>query len=673
MMLAQAFFEKQDFLMTTAKLLAPSMLVLGTVALSGCVHGNARPIQPAQPDLGVRVKGAIAVDGLQFRDADGNGRLSPYEDWRLAPEERAVDLAGRMTQAEKVGTLMHSTMPGLDGELGRAQTYDFDALGALARDKHVTSFITRLTLDPAELAEQNNLAQEVAAAGRLGIPLTISTDPRNHFSYVLGAAEAGSGTTQWPELLGFAALRDPQLVREFGEIARREYRALGIHMALSPQLDLLTEPRWPRGSGTFGSRAELSSELGGAYVESFQGSADGLQADGVMTVVKHWVGYGAQPEGFEAHNYYGRFADPGDYLSQHIAAFDGALKAKSAGIMPAYPILRDVTLNGKPIEASSPGYSAQLLDKLLRQQMDYEGIILSDWAITRDCNDRCMNPTDEAPQRPQDIATSWGVGELTVQQRYVKGLRAGIDQFGGTDDVAPLLDALDAREIDEARVDQSVIRVLVPKFELGLCENPYVSPAAATAAIGGADDIAKADRLQRESQVLLRNEGATLPISLAAKVWLHGMSPEAAQSAGLQVVEDIANADFAIVRADTPSEMLHPNHFFGSRYKEGRLNFEPGDPAYEALAQANEAGVPAMLAIFLDRPAVLTEVLPLTDVILANFGASDAAVLDVALGRAEARGRLPFELPRSMEAVQEQDPAAPDDSANPLYPFGAGL
>ncbi|WP_120075401.1 hypothetical protein [Aurantiacibacter odishensis] len=80
-----------------------------------------------------------------------------------------------------------------------------------------------------------------------------------------------------------------------------------------------------------------------------------------------------------------------------------------------------------------------------------------------------------------------------------------------------------------------------------------------------------------------------------------------------------------------------------------------------------------MLAIFLDRPAVLTEILPMTDVILANFGASDAAVLDVALGRSKARGRLPFELPRSMKAVEAQAPAAPDDSRDPLFPFGAGL
>ncbi|MGB3798048.1 MAG: glycoside hydrolase family 3 N-terminal domain-containing protein [Alteraurantiacibacter sp.] len=439
-----------------------------------------------------------------------------------------------------------------------------------------------------------------------------------------------------------------------------------------PQRDLLTEPRWPRGSGTFGSQASLSSELGGAYVEAVQGGAEGLQRDGVMTVVKHWVGYGAQPEGFEAHNFYSRFAEPGNYLGQHIAAFEGALKAQSTGLMPAYPILRDTQLDGEELEPVSPGYSAQLLDGFLRDDRGYQGIILSDWGITRDCNTRCTNPTDAEPQRPQDIATPWGVEDLTVGERYVKGLQAGIDQFGGTDDVAPLLEAIEAGKINMARLNQSVARIMAPKFRLGLFDNPYVD-AAKTNRIGRADDIVKADRLQRESQVSLRNHGGMLPYVAGAKVWLYGMDPDAAEAAGLPVVENVSEADFAIIRINTPSEKLHPNHFFGSRYNEGRLNFQPGDPAYDALDEAKAIGVPTMLAIFLDRPAVLGEILSVEVVILANFGASDAAVLDVALGHSNARGRLPFELPWSMEAVEMQDSAAPDDSNDPLYPFGAGL
>jgi len=577
-----------------------------------------------------------------------------------------------MTNAEKVGTMMHSTLPGVDGLLGRAARYDLTALKPLVAEKHVTSFITRLTIEPAALAEQNNEAQQVAERTRLGIPLTISTDPRNHFQFVLGAAESGTGTTQWPELLGFAALRDTSLVQSFGDIARREYRAVGIHMALSPQLDLVTEPRWGRNSGTFGSDVELTSELGGAYVAGLQGGAGGLAPGGVITVVKHWVGYGAQPEGFDAHNYYGRFARPGRALGLHIDAFRGALAANTGGVMPAYPILADTAVDGRPLESVGPGFSRQLLTELLRGKLGYDGILLSDWAITRDCNKRCRAPTAEAPQRPQDIATGWGVEDLTVRQRYVKGIEAGLDQFGGTDEVAPLLAAVGAGEIMTGRLDKSVRRVLISKFRLGLFENPYVDPLVARAAIGLPNDVALAGRVQREAQVLLENRGNALPFRLGSKVWLFGMAPVAAETAGLIVVTDPAEADFAIVRTEAPSEMLHPHHFFGSRYKEGRLDFRDGDPDFEAIKRAS-ARVPTAVAIFLDRPAILSNIRDKASVILANFGADDAAVLDVLLGRAAAHGVLPFELPSSMTDIEAQDPALPDDSRAPLYSRGAGI
>lgn len=654
--------------MTPHSLRARSCTALA-LALAAVCAGPAS----AQPELGLRSKPSVEVDGRKFRDLDGDGKLAPYEDWRLDPSQRAQDLVARMTLAEKVGTLMHSTLPGLGGMLGRADSYDLEALGPLVRDKHVTSFITRLALAPADLARANNTVQELAEATRLGIPLTISTDPRNHFQYVLGAAENANGVTQWPEMLGFAALRDPALVRQFGEIARKEYRAVGIHMALSPQLDLLTEPRWPRGTGTFGSDPALVSGLGQAYVAGLQGGDTGLQPNGVMTVVKHWVGYGAQPEGFDGHNHYGRFARLDGHFDQHVQAFRGALAVKAAGVMPAYPILTDVALDGKPLEAVGPGFSRQLLEDLLRGREGYDGIILSDWAITRDCDVGCTGPTPEAPQLPQDIATSWGVEGLSVGQRYVKGLQAGLDQFGGTDDVQPLIDAVARGDVSEDRLDHSVTRIMLPKFELGLFENPYVIPEEASQSLGQTDDIALARQTQRAAQVLLQNRVSMLPVASNRKrVWLFGMDPAAAVASGLTVVDDPKDADFAIVRAETASEMLHPDHFFGSRQKEGRLDFHDGDPAYEALKRAS-AHVPTVLAIFLDRPAILTNVQDKAAAILANFGADDAAVLDVILGKARAKGRLPMELPRSMEAVEAQKPGVPDDSVDPLYPSGAGL
>lgn len=320
-----------------------------------------------------------------------------------------------------------------------------------------------------------------------------------------------------------------------------------------------------------------------------------------------------------------------------------------------------------------PGFSNRLLQDLLRAREGFEGIILSDWAITRDCTPGCRNPTSSAPQQPQDIATSWGVEELTVGQRYVKDLEAGLDQFGGTDDVQPLIDAVGGGEVSETRIDESVTRILQSKFEQGLFENPYVDPEKAASAIGTAADVAMAEKTQREAQVLLQNRGSILPITPESrKVWLFGMDSDAALAAGLTVVDDPADADFAIVRADTASETLHPNHFFGSRQKEGRLDFRPGGPAFDAIEKAS-ASVPTILAIFLDRPAILSNVQDKVSVILANYGASDAAVLDVILGNAKAKGRLPAELPRSMEAVEAQDPAVPDDSRNPLYPRGAGI
>lgn len=654
-------------------LLSMIVIPVALAAAPASVKPNPSPSGGfAQPIVNTRAKKLLTVGEWRFRDSDADGKLSPFEDWRLAPDVRARDLVGRMSVEEKVGTLLHATLPGVKGELGRGAGYDLVALDALVSGRKITSFITRLGNPPAELAEENNRAQELAERGRLGIPLTISSDPRNHFQYVLGAGESSTGTTQWPEALGFAALRDQDRVRQFASIARKEYRSVGIHMALSPQLDLLTEPRWSRGAGTFGSDPALVSALGAAYVEGFQGGAAGLARDGVATVVKHWVGYGAEPEGFDAHNYYGRIARPGRAFQQHVSAFAGAFSVKAAGLMPAYPIVTGVKVDGKPIEQVAPGYSKVLLTDLLRTKLGYRGMVLSDWGITRTCNERCRTPTAAEPQRPQDIATSWGVDQLSVEERYVLGMTAGIDQFGGTDDVAPLFTALRSGKLSEERVDASVRRILELKFAMGLFENPYVDPASAARDVGASADVALAERTQREAQVLLKNTDHVLPFHNAPKVWLFGMDPAVARAAGLVVVDDPASADFALIRAEAPSEVLHPNHFFGSRQKEGRLDFRAGDPAYEALVTAS-AKTPTVLAIFLDRPAILTEVDGKAKVILANFGASDAAILDVVLGRATARGRLPFQLPRSMDQVRRQDPGKPDDISDPLYRRGAGL
>ncbi|GAA3711440.1 glycoside hydrolase family 3 N-terminal domain-containing protein [Sphingomonas cynarae] len=651
--------------------LLPLTLAAAAVASPAPVSGTGQAARTAQVALDEQNGPVIIVEGLRFRDLDRNGTLTPYEDWRMPVARRVDDLVQRMTLEDKAGTMMHGSLPATDSVIGASSIgYDRAGVERLIAGLKITSAITRLAVSPRRMAEENNALQAIAARTRLGIPLTISSDPRHHFQTVVGASSGPAGYSQWPETLGFAALRDPALMRRFSAIAAREYRATGIHQALSPQADLFTEPRWSRGTGTFGSDPAVARTLVQAYVAGFQGGEQGLTRDGVMAVVKHWVGYGANPEGFDGHNRYGRIAALDDAsLQEHIEPFKGAFAAQVAGVMPTYDIITGVTIDGQPVEPVAAGFNRQLLD-LLRTRYRFGGIILSDWGITRDCARECADPT--RPQGPAEIAMPWGVETLSQRDRFVKGVVAGLDQFGGVETPGVIIDAVRAGTLAEARIDQSVARILTIKFQLGLFENPVVDPEAAARLVGAPAVRREAEEVQAAAQVLLKNDGGLLPLRAGTRVYLSGIDGAAARAHGLTVVDDPAQADVALVRAATPYETLHPLHFFGSRQHEGRLDLRPGDKDYDAVVRLARIK-PVVMAIFLDRPAVLTRVAGSARAIIGNFGIGDDALLAAVTGAVAPRGRLPFELPRSMDAVQRQNPAHPDDSSKPLYAFGAGL
>jgi beta-glucosidase len=642
--------------------------VLACAVASGTSLASESP--PQQPRLESRAAPIIERDGLRFRDLNRDGQVNAYEDWRLAPEARAKDLVTRMTLAERAGTMMHGSIPGIGNVVGFSnEGYDIPLFRPDISERYVTSFITRLAVGPRRMAEENNKIQEIAEYSRLGIPLTISTDPRHHFQFILGASNLATGYSQWPETLGFGALRDIHLMKRFADVARAEYRATGIHQALSPQADLFTEPRWARGTGTFGSNPVVVRDLVQAYVEGFQGGADGLKPGGVLTVVKHWVAYGATPEGWDGHNYYGRYAKATNQsFAAHVQAFDGAFRVKVAGVMPTYSIVQGVSVGGKPLEQVGAGFNAQLLQQKLRGEKGFEGIVLSDWAITNTCNSECMTPTK--PHGFDAIAMPWGVEGLSEIERFAKGINAGIDQFGGVTNSAIVVEAVNKGLVKPQLVDDAATRVLVPKFQMGLFENPYVDPDVAVRTVGTAGVNEEAHAAQAASQVLLKNKGI-FPLKPGTKVWLKDISADAARARGLIVVAQPAEADVALVRLGTPSERPHPNHFFGSRQNEGRLDFRPGEAGHDLVKQLSSKTKVAV-ALFADRPAVLGPVNDMASAILVNFGVSDGALLDVATGKAIARGRLPFELPSSMTAVLAQDPAIPDDTRKPLYRAGAG-
>jgi len=343
-------------------------------------------------------------------------------------------------------------------------------------------------------------------------------------------------------------------------------------------------------------------------------------------------------------------------------------------VMPTYSILQGAIWDGKPVEPVGAGFNRQLLTDMLRKHYGFQGVILTDWAITWDCPDRCKNgaPAGERPSFA-DVGMPWGVEDLTMRDRFAKAVQAGVDEFGGTERADLLVEAIRAGQLTVARLDSSVVRILTQKFAQGLFEHPFVHPDSAARLVGNSAFLAAGVDAQRRALVLLENKGNLLPLrpSRPLRVYLRGVSADAATREGWTIVTDPKQADVAIVRLSAPFERLHPQYVFGQFFHEGSLAFKDGHPDYEAFKQAS-AAVPTIVTVYLERPAILTPLKDRASALIGNFGVSDAALLDVLTGRAKPEGKLPFELPSSMEAVQAQRSDAPHDSARPLYPFGFG-
>lgn len=623
---------------------------------------------PVPPHLGSREIPILHVGNLAFRDLDRNGRLEPYEDWRLPPARRAADLLSRMTLDEKLGQMMHGSLN------ASGDGYDLAFARAEILGKHVTAMITRLATSPAKFASANNGLQQMAEEGRLGIPLLLSSDPRNQLEGITGASVAGGDFTPFPDPLGFAAIGDAATTAHAADIVRQEYKAVGIREALSPQADIATEPRWPRIDGTFGSNPTLAARMVGAYVTGIQAGANGIGPNSVAAVVKHWVGYGAvDNQGFDSHNIYGRFTGiTNAALPQHVVPFQAAFAAHVAGVMPMYSLphrLRDA--RGREVDVGA-GFSPHLLTDLLRHRYLYTGLVLSDWAITTDCRAACRNgaPPGETPSWA-DADPAWGVEDISEEDRFAKGVEAGIEQFGGTTHVDKLAAAVRDGKVSRAQIDHAVLKVLTQTFALGLFENPYVDPEAAAKLVGNAGFQAEAHRIQARSIVLLKTSPALFPLSAAhhRRLFLRGLAPEPFAALGFTIVDQLEQADAAIVRVATPHQLLHPNFAAGRVQHEGALDFRDGDPDFAAVRQIG-GKIPTIVVVHLDRPAVLTALRPYAAMLAGDFGATDAALADALTSRIRPEGRLPFELPASMEAVEKQRPELSDDSTRPLYPFG---
>jgi len=597
--------------------------------------------------------------GIAFRDLNGNGTMEPYENPALPAAERVADLLTRMTLEEKAGLMMISILEtGQDGTVAEGTGLFRAATSTLIQDKRMNHFNALRLPGPRHAARWSNRLQDMAAETRLGIPVTLYTDPRHSFSENMGAALAAGTFSQWPEPLGFGAIGDPELVERFADIARQEYLAVGIRGALHPQVDLATEPRWARAAGGFGQSAETTERLVTAYLRGFQGQR--LTSASVACMTKHFPGGGPQRDGEDPHFPYGREqVYPSGGLEYHLRPFRAAIKAGTAALMPYYGLPVGLRLpDGTPVEEVGFGFNRTIITALLRDQLGYDGVVCTDWGLI----------TDQQVAGLPFPARAWGVEQLSRAERVARVIEAGCDQFGGETCPELIVELVRSGRLAEERLDLSVRRLLRVKFELGLFDDPYVDEDAAELTVGRPDFTAAGREAQRRSLTLLKNEGALLPLAPGTRVYAPDLSEEAIGRHAVPVPGP-AEADVAVLRLRAPYEARN-SYFLEDRFHAGRLDFDAG-----TLARVAELSriTPVILDVYLDRPAILGSLADDATAIVVNYGCAEHTLLDVLFGAAAPQGRLPFELPRSMAAVEASQPDLPCDTADPVYPYGFGL
>lgn len=590
-----------------------------------------------------------------YRDLNRNGKLDPYEDVTLSIDERVEDLLQQMTLEEKAGLMFHTIIGiGEDGHF----SLDTSAFNRPKISELLEKGINHFNLLGAATAEQiatwHNELQKAAESRRLGIPVTLSSDPRHGFSDNPGSHLYTAAFSKWPESPGLAAIGDEELVEEFADIARQEYVAVGLRAALHPMVDLATEPRWARINGTFGEDAVLSGQLTSAYLRGFQGKEVGHQSVACMT--KHFPGGGPQKDGEDPHFPYGREQIyPGDNFDYHLIPFEAAFDAGTAMIMPYYgmPI-------GTEYEEVGFAYNKGIITGLLREKYGFEGVICTDWGLINDV---------QVGDKPFP-ARAWGVEHLSPLERTKKLLDAGVDQIGGEHCPELIVELVQTGQVSEERLDVSVRRLLYDKFRLGLFDNPYVDPVVARHLVGNDAFRAAGEMAQRKSIVLLKNgnDAPCLPLSGRPKLYVENLDPDVVMQYG-DVVDTVAEADYAILRLKAPFEP-RDDIFLESFFHAGSLEYNDEDKQH-ILSILN--AVPTIVDIYLDRPAIIPEIAEHCVGLVANFGASQTAVLDIIFGRFKPTAMLPFELPSSMDAVRNQHPDLPSDSDNPLFEYGFGL
>ena len=646
-----------------------------------------------QPELGARKSEILTVKKYQFKDLNKNGQLDPYEDWRLPMDQRIADLVGQMTLEEKVGLMFHPNIAVNEsgvvkydltpeekeairkaeeeryaGPIGPGgQNAGAMAMGQMRRAATAKSFIEeknfRCILNngvaPADkFANWSNGMQEIAEASRLGIPIVFSSDPRH--SAKLGGHVSGpqyfSHITNGEGQVGITAGGDPEMMRRFGEIMAEEYRAVGLHMFLGPQIDVITEPRWGRNMGCFSESAELTAEMTAALIEGAQG--DHVGPGKILVHLKHWPGSGPHLGGSGRWLVY-----PGDNQEYHYLPWKKGIEKGALAAMGYY--------SGTYYDSLNVNYSYHMSTEVLYGELGFKGAICTDWGVV-----------GNGPLKPSLQ------GKTTKKDNMEMIINAGVDQMGSETQPELVLELVNEGRVKEERINQAASRILQWHFILGLFENPYVDPEKATNILQSPENEEFGIECQRVSNVLLTNDG-TLPAKEGVKIFVEGIAPETAALYGT-VVDKPADADIIIYRTTSSQDRRGgfgpPPPAQGNRRRAPqRQQMDPFAPRevdidfpaekFARLKQLVASGKPVVADINpTGSSLVITpELKSLPNALILSFDPTDAAVMDVAFGRHNPKSKLPFEIPSSMDAVRAQKEDVPFDSPNPSFPFGFGL
>ena len=624
-----------------------------------------------QPFLGFRSAQILKLGNLQFKDLNKNGKLDLYEDWRQPNHVRANDLLSKMSVEEKVGFMLISTTrmqndwsfetPKSKDPIGSGFNEDdlVQSMNMFTRKPlpvqmmmaagttkgvtqfHLRHFILRANVPARMMAEWANNLQALCEKDGLGIPAIIASNPRNHITKdaSIGLSVGATTFSTWPGELGLSATRDLKLIRTFAETARLEWAAVGLRKGYMYMADLSTEPRWQRVEGTFGENAEWVAKMMHEIVVGFQGTK--LSSSSVALTTKHFPGGGAGVGGQDPHFAWGKFEHfPGKMFQNNLIPFKAAIKAGTSAIMPYYSVPLDTKY-----EKIAYAYNKPVITGLLRDSLGFQGIINSD-----------TGPIEMMP---------WGAESLTVQQRYKRTLEAGVNLYSGTADPTQLLETVKSGMVDIKLVDNSVYRLLMEKFELGLFENPYVDVDRAANLVGSSALQEKADLAMRKSIVLLRNENNFLPLKPTTKVYFESYLQKRGEKSASNVIS-AANMSSNVQLVKTPDEAdvivlwISP----GSK----SLFEADGSPLFLSLSKnavdihyINQltAKKPTVLAVNYTNPWVIDEIYnaqtkPNIQAVVATFGTKPEALLEVVTGVFNPTGKMPFTTPVSEEQAQKQ-------------------